>query len=162
MENENDMNAEGSNSSQTALVILRLTLGVMFVWTFFENLGKGLYSPGGYSGLINGYITNGQAPAAWKTVMAFMASHASVAAPLQGGAELSFGVLLLSGFMTRLVAFAAFGFLSSLWVSEWGTAWIWELLVPMMVAVSLIVGAAGRKWGVDSVMARKYPRLPIW
>ena len=39
--------------AQVALTILRLGLGCLFIWVFFENLGKGLYSPSGYSGLIN-------------------------------------------------------------------------------------------------------------
>jgi uncharacterized membrane protein YphA (DoxX/SURF4 family) len=156
-------NAPGPTSpAQIALAILRLTLGAMFLSTFVENYGKGFYSPDGYSKLIGYYLTNGHAPAAWKSVMTLMVNHASVAAPLQGVAELAFGILLLLGLLTRPVALAAFGFLASLWISEWGTAWIWELLVPMMVALSLVVGAAGRKFGVDSILARKYPRLPIW
>ncbi len=27
------------------LAIVRVTIGAMFVWVFFENLGKGLYTP---------------------------------------------------------------------------------------------------------------------
>ena len=27
------------------LAIVRLTIGAMFLWVFFENLGKGLYTP---------------------------------------------------------------------------------------------------------------------
>lgn len=38
------------------LAIVRLTIGAMFVSVFFENLGKGLYRPAGYAGLINYYI----------------------------------------------------------------------------------------------------------
>jgi len=29
------------------LAIVRVTIGAMFVWVFFENLGKGLYTPAG-------------------------------------------------------------------------------------------------------------------
>ena len=47
------------------------------------------------------------------------------------GAELR--RVLLLGLLTRPVALVAFLFLTSLWVSEWGTAWIWELLVPVIV-----------------------------
>jgi len=35
------------------LALVRVTIGAMFLWVFFENLGKGLYTPGGYAGLIN-------------------------------------------------------------------------------------------------------------
>ena len=110
--------------AQIALTILRLGLGSLFVWVFFENLGKGLYSPSGYSGLINFYIGKGHAPQLLKSVMAFMANHASVAGPMQGVTEITLGVLLLLGFLTRPVALAAFLFLSTLWLAEWGTSWI--------------------------------------
>ena len=148
--------------AQVALAIMRLGLGSLFVWVFFENLGKGLYSPSGYSGLINHYIEKGQAPQLLKSVMALMASNAAVAGPLQGFTEITFGVLLLIGLLTRPVALAAFFFLTTLWVAELGTAWIWELLIPMIVALALVIGAAGRKWGVDAILARRYPRSLLW
>ena len=151
-----------TQKSALGLAIMRLGLGALFVWVFVENLGKGLYSASGYSGLINYYIEKGHAPQALKSVMGFMASHANVAGPMQGLTEMSFGVLLVLGLFTRPIALAAFLFLTTLWISEWGTAWIWELLTPMIVAFSLMIGAAGRKWGVDAVMMRKYPRIPLW
>src|SRR6266571_3547548 len=155
-------NADRQAGARCALSMLRIVLGALFISVFFENLSKGLYSASGYAGLINYYIEKGGAPQALKAVMAVMAAHSSVAGPLQGLAEISFGVLLLVGLLTRPVALAAFLFLTTLWVSEWGTAWIWELLVPMFVGLALVIGAAGRKWGVDAALAKKYPGLPIW
>lgn len=151
-----------SQTSAIALAIMRIGLGAMFVWVFFENLGKGLYSAQGYAGLINYYLDKGQAPQALKSVMGFMAAQAGVAGPVQAVTEISLGILLVVGLLTRPVALVAFFFLTTLWLAEWGTAWIWELLTPMIVAVCLVIGAAGRKWGVDALMARKYPRLPLW
>jgi len=148
--------------AQVALTLLRVGLGCLFVWVFFENLGKGLYSPSGYAGLINYYIDKGHAPQLLKSIMAFMASHATVAGPMQGLTEITFGVLLLIGFLTRPVALGAFLFLSTLWVAELGTAWIWELLIPMLVALALVIGSGGRKWGVDQLLARRYPRSPLF
>ena len=144
------------------LALVRLTIGAMFVSVFFENLGKGLYKPVYYADLIRHYIEKDTAPAVWKSVMALMASHASVAAPLQGMTEISVGVLLLLGLFTRPVAFVAFGFLASLWVSEWGTAWIWELLVPVLASLALAIGSAGRTWGIDSLLARRRPNSLLW
>jgi uncharacterized membrane protein YphA (DoxX/SURF4 family) len=148
--------------ARMGLAIIRLTIGAMFVWVFFENLGKGLYKPSGYAGLIHDYIENGNAPAVWKSVMAFAASHASMAAPLQGLTEISLGVLLVLGLFTRPVALVACAFLASLWVSEWGTAWIWELLVPVLASLALAIGGAGRTWGVDSFLARRKPSSLLW
>jgi uncharacterized membrane protein YphA (DoxX/SURF4 family) len=148
--------------ARTGLALMRLAIGTMFVWVFFENLGKGLYTPTGYANLIRDYIENGSAPAAWKSVMALAAAHASMAAPLQAITEISLGVLLVLGLFTRPAALVAFAFLTSLWVSEWGTAWIWELLVPMIASLALVVGAAGRTWGVDTFLSRKRPSSLWW
>ena len=157
-------NAASTTNSQAAcgLTIVRLTIGAMFVWVFFENLGKGLYTPGGYAGLISYYIKNSHCPAVWKSVMALAQSHASLAAPMQGFTEITLGILLLIGLFTRPVAFVAFLFLGSLWISELGTSWIWELLVSVMACLGLAVGRAGRNWGVDAWLARRWPSSPWW
>ena len=63
------------------LALVRVTIGAMLLWVFFENLGKGLYTPAGYAGLINYYIKASHSPAAWKAVMALAASLAESAAP---------------------------------------------------------------------------------
>jgi uncharacterized membrane protein YphA (DoxX/SURF4 family) len=157
----NAYSAAGQPQAGIALAIVRLTIGAMFVWVFFENLGKNLYTPNGYAGLINYYITHDKAPAVWKAIMAQAAAHASIAAPLQGFTEITVGVLLLLGLFTRPAALVAFAFLGSLWISEWGTSWIWELLVPVMASLALAVGRAGRTWGVDSFLARRTP-FSLW
>jgi uncharacterized membrane protein YphA (DoxX/SURF4 family) len=166
----NSMSTTKDNGSQLAdqphagmgLALVRLTIGAQFVWVFFENRGKGLYTPAGYAGLIHYYIEHSHAPAVWKSVMALAASHASMAAPLQGLTEISLGVLLVLGLFTRPAALVAFAFLASLWISEWGTSWIWELLVPALASLALAVGGAGRTWGVDSFLARRRPSSLWW
>lgn len=150
------------STSANGLALVRVTIGAMFVWVFFENMGKGLYTPGGYAGLINYYIRMGHSPAAWKAVMALAASHAAVAAPMQAVTEISLGILLVIGLLTRPAAFVAFLYLGSLWVSEWGTAWIWELLVPVLASLALAIGRAGRRWGVDARLAERWPFSPWW
>jgi uncharacterized membrane protein YphA (DoxX/SURF4 family) len=150
------------SEAATGLAIVRVTIGAMLVWVFFENLGKGLYTPGGYAGLINYYIKASHSPAVWKAIMGLMASHAAMAAPLQAIAEISLGILLVVGLLTRPVALAAFLYLASLWISELGTSWIWELLVPVMASLALVVGRAGRAWGIDAILARRNPASLWW
>jgi uncharacterized membrane protein YphA (DoxX/SURF4 family) len=152
----------GLLDARRGLVVVRITIGAMFVWVFFENLGKGLYTPSGYAGLIHYYIEKGTAPAMWKNLMAVVANHASIAAPLQAVTEISLGVLLILGLFARPVALVACGYLASLWISEWGTSWIWELLVPVLSSLGLAIGGAGRMWGIDSVFARKRPTSHWW
>ena len=151
----------GTPEAPVGLALVRLSIGAMFVWVFFENRGKGLYTPAGYAGLINYYIKQGHAPTTWKAVMALAANHASMAAPAQAVTEISLGILLTLGLLTRPAALVAFLFLASLWISEWGTAWIWELLVPVLASLGLAVGRAGRAWGLDGLLARRNP-LSLW
>jgi uncharacterized membrane protein YphA (DoxX/SURF4 family) len=149
-------------SDANGLALVRVTIGAMFVWVFFENLGKGLYSPGGYAGLINYYIKASHCPAAWKTVMGLAANHAAIAAPLQAMTEISLGILLVIGLVTRPAAFVAFLFLGSLWISEYGTSWVWELLIPVVASLGLAIGRAGRRWGVDAWLSQRWPSSPWW
>ena len=144
------------------LAVVRATIGAMFVSVFFENLGKGLYRPAGYASLINYYISQGHAPAVWKAVMAEAARHAAMAAPMQAITEISLGILLIIGLLTRPVALVAFLYLGSLWVSEWGTAWIWELLVPVLASLGLAIGSAGRRWGADAYLSERLPSSWLW
>src|SRR5215468_969600 len=151
-----------ASNTGCGLTVVRVTIGAMFVSVFFENLGKGLYTAAGYAGLIQYYIEKGHSPAIWKAVMAQAASHAAMAAPMQGLLEISLGILLVIGLFTRPAAFVSFLYLGSLWVSEWGTSWIWELLVPVLASLGLAIGSAGRRWGVDAWLSQRWPSSPWW
>jgi uncharacterized membrane protein YphA (DoxX/SURF4 family) len=153
---------DGQSCAANGLALVRVTIGAMLVWVFFENLGKGLYTQAGYAGLINSYIKSSHSPALWKAVMGLAASHAALAAPMQALTEIGLGILLVIGLLTRPAAFVAFLYLGSLWVSEWGTAWIWELLVPVLASLGLALGRAGRAWGIDALLARRNPSSPWW
>jgi uncharacterized membrane protein YphA (DoxX/SURF4 family) len=153
-----------AHQSQAAngLAVVRVTIGALLFSVFFENLGKGLYRPASYASLIHYYIEKGHSPAVWKAVEALAASHAAIAAPMQAVTEIGLGILLIIGLLTRPAAFVAFLYLGSLWVSEWGTSWIWELLVPVMASLGLAIGRAGRRWGVDAWLAQRWPSSPWW
>lgn len=152
----------GQPYAASGLALVRLIVGAMFMSVFFENLGKGAYTPAGYAGVINFYIKNSHSPAAWKWVLGLMAGHAAMAGPMQAAMEISVGILLVIGLLTRPVALVAFLFLGSLWVTELGTSWIWELLVPVVASLGLLVGRAGRAWGVDALLARRNPSSLWW
>jgi hypothetical protein len=144
------------------LALVRMTVGAMLVWVFFENLGKNLYVPANYAGLINQYIKAGHSPAAWKAVMGLVAGHAVIAAPMQAMTEISLGILLVAGLLTRPVALVTFLYLGSLWISELGLSWLWELLVPVLASLGLVIGSAGRSWGLDALLSKRWPSSAWW
>jgi DoxX len=136
-------------------LVLRTALGALFVSVFLENLVKGLYTPRGYAGLINGYANDphATAPGFWRhDVMPFIAGHASFFAPAQAAFELALGVALVLGLATGLVALLAAGHLTILWFSELGIFWVWELLgliiVAAVVGLSTLPQLAGRGRGL--------------
>jgi len=153
---------DAQRTAGAGLAIVRVIVGGMLFSTFFENLGKGAYTPAGYAGVINFYVQHSHSPEVWRHVLAFMASHAAMIAPMQAITEISVGILLILGLFTRPVALVAFLFLATLWVTELGTSWIWELLVPVVASLGLLVGRAGRTWGVDAILARKRPSSLFW
>ena len=65
---------------------------------------------------------------------------------MQGLTEISLGILLTIGLLTRPAATVAFLSLGSLWISEWGIGWIWELLVPVMASLGSRLGAPAGNW----------------
>jgi uncharacterized membrane protein YphA (DoxX/SURF4 family) len=144
------------------LAILRIAVGALFLSTFFENLTKDLYTPKGYAALIRYYIQYGHSPAVWKAVMESVAGASVLTAPLQAILEASVGIFLIIGLFSRPAALIAFAFLSGLWVSEWGIGWYWELLMPMIVAVSLALGPSGDHMAVDVALRQRWPRFVIW
>jgi uncharacterized membrane protein YphA (DoxX/SURF4 family) len=154
---DREMQMIEAGRAQHALGVLRVVLGLMFIWVFFENLGKGAYTPAGYKGVIDFYLKNGHAPGVWKAVMSIAADNARIAGPLQAMTELGLGIFLVAGAATRVVAAVAGAFLFSLWLSEFGKSWFWELAMPIVVAFTLAWARPGRTWGVDALLARRYP-----
>lgn len=53
---ENSFKARGCESAKTGMALMRMGLGAMFLFVFFENLSKGLYGKDGYAGLISYYL----------------------------------------------------------------------------------------------------------
>ena len=49
------MTATSNAAAGRGLALARIGIGAMFIYVFFENYGKGLYTPGGYSELIKWY-----------------------------------------------------------------------------------------------------------
>ncbi len=127
-------------SADRALTGLRLYLGAFFCGVFFENVALDRYTTHGYEELIHRYAKQTNAPGFWSDgVMGFFADNSQVFAPLQFLTELGFAVLLILGIATGVVALTAAAFLFSLWISELGIFWIWEVLsiIPIALAIGL-------------------------
>lgn len=78
--------------------------------------------------------------------------------------ELLLGVLLILGLMTRLSAAAALLLILNYLVANGAWSWTSSKNDSAFAAISLalVIGAAGRTFGLDSILARRWPRSPLW
>lgn len=78
--------------------------------------------------------------------------------------ELLVGVTLVLGLATRLSATVALVLLVNYMLAK--GAWFWypssNDAALAVIAVALIIGAAGRTFGLDVLLARRWPRSPFW
>jgi uncharacterized membrane protein YphA (DoxX/SURF4 family) len=90
--------------------------------------------------------------------------HAKTFSYLVMAGELTAGIGLLTGTCTRLCAFiAALLFLNYMFSKG---RWFWspdsEDAAVFFIAVVLIPGRAGRLFGIDHFLARKWPKSILW
>jgi thiosulfate dehydrogenase [quinone] large subunit len=90
--------------------------------------------------------------------------HASVFAALVTWGELLIGISLMLGLLTRLSAVAALLLAVNYMFAKGDWFWTPSSNDAAFVAISLglVLGAAGRTLGLDALLARRWPRSPLW
>ena len=78
--------------------------------------------------------------------------------------ELLVGVMLILGLMTRLSATVALLLTLNYMLAKGAWPWTPSSNDAAFAAISLalVMGAAGRTLGLDSMLARRWPRSPFW
>jgi uncharacterized membrane protein YphA (DoxX/SURF4 family) len=155
---------------RTAVALLRITVGVIILATWYGNLRDGLYTADGLTGFFNWLFDaengNGSSLLVYKQYLDMAVGPvAGPFATFQMIAELVMGVALLLGFFTRLFGLAAMFFFTNLFLSYFGGhEWIWTYVLLFMAALTITIGAAGRKWGIDSRLYRTHgdPQIPFF
>ncbi len=158
-----------TNQMKTGLALLRITLGIIILATWYENLISGLYTADGLTGFFNWLFDaengNGSSLLFYKSLLdTTVVPVAGLFAIFQLIAELVMGVALLVGGFTRLFGLAAIFFFFNLFLSYFGGhEWIWVYVLLIMSATAVTLGRAGRKWGIDQQLIRQRgePRFPI-
>ena len=120
--------------ARAALVFLRLYLGFVFLLSSWLKLEPLASQPG-----------------------------ASYQTPL-GIGELLVGITLLLGLLTRFSAAVALVLSVSYfrYLQAWPEAHGSGPAAHAAISVALLIGAAGRTMGLDAVLARRWPRSPLW
>ena len=153
-----------------AAVPLRITIGVIFIVTFFDNLDKDLYTADGFEGFIDFLFDengNGSSLAFYESfVDAVIVPVAGPYGVVQAIVEIAVGVALVIGFATRLSSIVAMVFFFNLFLAYFGgEEWIWTYVLLFVSALTVFLGFAGRRFGVDEFLVRSRGESPanlVW
>ena len=134
------------------IAVLRITLGVILLVTWYENLTKGLYTADGINGLFS-YIfnDNGGGPEWYRALMQnTILQVPGLFGAFQLVAELLLGLGLIVGGLTPLFGLGATFFFLNLFLAYFGgNEWIWTYVLLTAAAFTVAFTKAGRAFGVD-------------
>jgi len=148
--------------ARSALVILRVYLGVIFLLAALPKLQRDATPE--FIGfmeqvaLVRGHLFYQE------FVRSVVLPNAWAFAALIGWGELIVGVTLILGLLTRFSAGVALLLAFNYMVAK--GAWFWSSwsndAAFVAIALGLLIGAAGRTLGLDAILARRWPRSPLW
>ena len=153
---------ETDQKGTIAVALLRVTLGVIILATWWGNVGNDFYTADGIEGFINWLFTaeeeggNGSSLGFFKSILdATVVPASGIVGFGQLIIEGLMGFALLVGGLTRLASIGAMGFFLILFLSYFGGGeWIWTYVLLFMAALTVFLGYGGRALGVDQAIAK--------
>jgi uncharacterized membrane protein YphA (DoxX/SURF4 family) len=148
--------------ARAALAFLRIYLGILFL------LASGPKLRGDFTAALPGFLhqvalTKGHGFYR-NFIQQVVLPNVDLFARFVSWGELLVGVTLVLGLATRLSATVALVLLVNYMLAK--GAWFWypssNDAALAAIAVALIIGAAGRTLGLDGILARRWPRSPLW
>ena len=157
-------NPHSATVSRALLVILRVYLGVIL---FITNLGK-LFRDEPFSnemlGFLHGVATRRASAPYLHFIQNVVIPNAKLFSYLIMTGEAVAAISLLTGTMTRLgAAIAMFLFLNYM-LAKGRMFWSPDSQDGAVFFIALVVflGRAGRAWGIDSYLAKRWLNSPLW
>lgn len=163
------MESRDAHKLRRPIALLRITVGLIILVTWWDNFQKGVYTGDGIVGLFN-YIFNdtgggtlfGYRAIIQNTILQFPDAFAA----FQMIAELAMGLGLFVGALTPLAGLGAALFFGNLFLAFYGgSEWIWTYVLLTVSALVVALTRAGRAYGFDARLVRQRgdPPLPfLW
>ena len=145
-----------------ALVLLRVYLGAVFLVAALPKLRQD-FTPD-----LTGFVQQVALQRAHQFYRPFLEQvvlpNAPAFAALVTWVELLLGVTLVLGLLTRFSAAVALVLTLNYMFAK--GAWFWTPssndAAFVAISLALLMGAAGRTLGLDAILARRWPRSPLW
>jgi uncharacterized membrane protein YphA (DoxX/SURF4 family) len=141
--------------------LLRILMGLVFLTTWVNNLIEGLYTPEGLVRFFTEVYPQAENPLPWYAAFInnVILPIRFAFAPFQLVTELLLGLALLVGFLTPLASLAGIFFLINTMLASAGQDWPWAYLMPIAILAVTAIAQAGRSFGLDSTLVRRFPHL---
>jgi NADH:ubiquinone reductase (H+-translocating) len=146
------------------LALLRMMIGLLFLTTWVNNLIEGLYTPDGLVRLFTEVYPQSENPLAFYAAFIenVILPVRAVFAPFQMVSELMLGLALLVGFFTPLFSLAGIFFLLNTFLATFMQDWYWSHIMPIVILAVVMLTHAGRAWGIDAVLVRRFGHRWWW
>jgi len=156
-------------SGSVPVALLRITLGVILLATWYDNLNDDLYTADGLKGFLTWLYTSPEEGGNGSSLGFYESFLDSVIAPAAGPYatfqlifELALGIALVLGVLTRFFSLAAIAFFFSIFLGYFGgEEWIWTYVLLIMAAVTVFGGYGGRTWGIDRALTSSLGPSPF-
>jgi uncharacterized membrane protein YphA (DoxX/SURF4 family) len=148
--------------ARAALVLLRVYLGVVFLIAGLPKL-QGDFTTG-LTAFLEQRAMEQSHPFYRGFLQEVVLPNTQLFATLVTWGEILVGVLLVLGLLTRLSATVALLLTLNYMFAKGAWPWMPSSNDAAFAAISLalVIGAAGRTLGLDSMLARRWPRSPFW
>ena len=147
-----------------SVALLRITLGVILLVTWWENLQKGLYQADNFAAFVNS-LAAGHPMAAYGAFLSnVVAANATIFGTFQLITELGMGAALLLGLFTPLAGLGATFFFFNLFLAYLNPTtgeWIWTYVLLVVAALVVALTRSGLALGIDRRLARNRGKPPF-
>src|SRR5829696_5360098 len=148
--------------ARSALAVLRVYLGIIFLLAASPKVQRDPVPE--YRAFVQQVAMERGHPFYQRFAERFVLPNAPAIAVVITWGEMLVGVTLILGLLTR--GSAALGILLSINYMLARGAWFWSPwsndAALVAIALAVFIGAAGRTLGLDTYLARRWPRSPLW
>ena len=144
--------------------VLRIYLGVILLVTVLGKLTRDAPFATEMLGFLGGVVRRGAQPWYIAFIQQVVVPHAALFSYLIMTGELFAAISLLTGTLTRAGALVAMLLFLNYMLAKARMFWSpdSEDAAVFFIALVVLLSGAGRVWGVDSILAKRWPRSWLW
>ena len=144
--------------SGSHLILIRITLGVAFLYTLLENYMKSYYTTNGYTTLLKTYIDNNIQTLYNTIVTEILIPNAVVFSFIQLILEMFVAISLIFGIFTRLGSIIGSFLIANIFLITLGIDWPWTYIIMIAGFLTCLWTDAGRWYGIDFWLKNRLPK----